>query len=564
MSLGELEAVLKQVDQLLAQAGDLPEEAALAVSKLLNVVEALTADNTALVAEVERLRKLVEQKKKSKTTADPQNSSDDQPSNSDHSSEQRRRKREQPKRKPAADRRSFKDLTIHETIECPVDPRTLPADAVRIADEAVVVQDIEIQPKNTRFQRHVYYSAATAQYYRGPLPAGYERGDFSANLRTLILALKYCGNMSEPKIGEFLANFAVQVSAGSLSNILTNTAAVFEQEYQDVLTAGLLSTPYQQTDDTSARVRGQLWHTHILCNPFYTVYSTRPSKDRLAVLSVLQNTDDLRFRWNAETRQLLREEFEIPIKWQASLAALGADVEFDAGTWKTLLDGWFGERSKQTRTAIEHAAAIVYYRRQSSVAVVQTLVCDDAGQFKLLTDKLALCWIHDGRHYERLSPIVARHVESLEAFRERYWDYYAQLQDYRAGPTTKLADHLRGRFDELFSTRTGYAALDDRIAKTAANKDSLLTVLAVPQVPLHNNASELGARVSARRRDVSLHSRSKRGARAMDIFTTLVQTAKKLGVSAYAYLRDRLSLRFEMPSLAQSILQATQSAAASG
>jgi hypothetical protein len=564
MSLGELEAILKQVDQLLAQAGDLPEDAGLAVSKLLNVVEALTADNTALVAEVERLRKLVEQKKKGKTTADPPNSSDDQPSHSDHSSEKRRRKREQPKRKPAADRRSFKDLTIHETIECPVDPRTLPADAVRIADEEVVVQDIEIQPKNTRFQRHVYYSAAAQEYYRGPLPAGYERGDFSANLRALILALKYCGNMSEPKIGEFLANFAVQVSAGSLSNILTNTAAVFEPEYQDVLTAGLLSTPYQQTDDTSARVRGQLWHTHILCNPFYTLYSTRPSKDRLAVLSVLQNTDDLRFRWNAETLRLLREELPIPVKWQASLAALGADVEFDAGTWKTLLDGWFGERSRQTRTAIEHAAAIVYYRHQSSVPVVQTLVCDDAGQFKLLTDKLALCWIHDGRHYERLSPIVARHVELLEEFRERYWDYYALLQDYRAGPTTTLADHLRGQFDELFSTRTGYAALDDRIAKTAANKDALLTVLDVPQVPLHNNASELGARVSARRRDVSLHSRSKRGARAMDIFTTLVQTAKKLGVSAYAYLRDRLSLRFEMPSLAQSILQAAQSAAASG
>lgn len=564
MSLGELEAVLKQVDQLLAQAGDLPDDAALAVSKLLNVVEALTADNAALVAEAERLRKLVEQKKKDKTTADPKNSSDDQPSHSDHSSEKRRRKREQPKRTPAADRRTFKDLTIYETVECPVDPRTLPADAVRIANEEVVVQDIEIQPKNTRFQRHVYYSAAAAQYYRGPLPAGYERGDFGANLRALILALKYCGNMSEPKIGEFLANFAVQVSAGSLSNILTNTAEAFEQEYQDVLTAGLLSTPYQQTDDTSARVRGQLWHTHILCNPFYTLYSTRPSKDRLAVLSVLQNTDDLRFRWNAETRQLLREELPIPVKWQASLAALGADVEFDAGTWKTLLDGWFGERNRQTRTAIEHAAAIVYYRRQSSVPVVQTLVCDDAGQFKLLTDKLALCWIHDGRHYERLSPIVARHVKLLEEFRERYWDYYALLQDYRAGPTAKLADHLRGQFDELFSTRTGYAALDDRIAKTAANQDALLTVLTVPQVPLHNNASELGARVSARRRDVSLHSRSKRGARAMDIFTTLVQTAKKLAVSAYAYLRDRLSLRFEMPSLAQSIHQAAQSTAASG
>jgi hypothetical protein len=559
MRTGELEAILKQVEQLLAQAGELPAEAELAVSKLLNVVEALTADRTALADEVARLRKLLEQKKKGKTTDGPQNSSDDQLSNSDHSSEQRRRKRDKPTRKPAVDRRSFKDLTIHETIECPVDLHTLPPDAVRIADEEVVVQDIEIKPKNTRFQRHVYSSAAEEKYYRGPLPAGYDQGDFSANLRALILSLKYCGNMSEPKIGEFLENFDVQVSAGSLSNILTNTAEEFEQEYHEVLTAGLSSTPYQQTDDTSARVRGQLWHTHILCNPFYTAYSTRPSKDRLAVLSVLQNTDDLRFRLNAETVQLLREEFKIPVKWQASLVALGADVEFDARTLKTLLDGWFGERNGQTRTAIEQAAAIVYYRHQSSVSVVQTLVCDDAGQFKLLTEKLALCWIHDGRHYERLSPIVARHAQLLEEFLERYWDYYALLQDYRAGPTTELADHLRCQFDELFSTRTGYAALDDRIAKTEANRDALLTVLTVPEVPLHNNASELGARVSARRRDVSLHSRSERGARAMDIFTTLVQTAKKLGLSAFAYLRDRLSGSFELPSLAQSIRQAAAS-----
>ncbi len=233
-------------------------------------------------------------------------------------------------------------------------------------------------------------------------------------------------------------------------------------------------------------------------------------------------------------------------------------------TLKALLDDWFGERKTQTRTAIEHAAAIVYYRHQTSVPVVDTLVCDDAGQFKLLTDRLALCWIHAGRHYERLSPVVARHADLLDAFVERYWDYYVSLQDYRAGPTTELAAKLRLEFDELFSTRTGYDALDDRIAKTAAKKDELLTVLTVPEVVLHNNASELGARVSARRRDVSLHSRSKRGARAMDIFTTLVQTSKKLGVGAFEYLRDRLHRRFEMPSLAQCIHQAAQSANASG
>jgi len=46
---------------------------------------------------------------------------------------------------------------------------------------------------------------------------------------------------------------------------------------------------------------------------------------------------------------------------------------------------------------------------------------------------------------------------------------------------------------------------------------------------------------NARRRDVSLHSRSVRGAQTMDLFTTLVQTSKKLGVNAYDYLRDRIS-----------------------
>ena len=563
MSTSDVQSILKQVEEQLAKAGELPAVVEQAVGQLLNVVEALSSDKKALVDEVERLRKQLEQKKKAKTTADT-NGEDDQKSNSDHSSEKRRRKRRKPNTKQASDRRSFKDLTIHKTIECPVDPATLPPDAVRLGDEPVVIQDIDIQPRNTRFQRHVYYSAAEQKFYRGPLPSGYGSSDFGPDLRALILSLKYCGNMSEPKIREFLENFAVQVSAGSVSNILTNTAAVFEQEYHDLLTAGLSSTPYQQTDDTSARVRGESWHTHILCNPFYTAYSTRASKDRLAVLSVLQNTDDLRFRFNVETLELLQEEFTVPVKWQQSIAALGEDVEFDAETLKTLLDDWFGERNKQTRTSIEHAAAIVYYRHQTSVPVVSALVCDDAGQFKLLTGKLALCWIHEGRHYERLSPIVARHVKSLDAFIERYWDYYVLLQDYRARPTKESAAKLRLEFDELFSTRTGCDALDNRIAKTAAKKTELLTVLAIPEVPLHNNASELGARVSARRRDVSLHSRSVRGARAMDIFTTLVQTSKKLGIRAFEYLRDRLSCRFEMPSLAQCIQQAAQSATASG
>ena len=558
MSHADIAAILNQVEALLAQAGPLPAEAELALEKLLNVVEALSSDNKELADEVKRLEERLEQKKKGKTTAGGQD--DDQGGvasglGTDHSSEGRRRKRERKQRR-VRDRRSFKDLKIHKTTECPVDPGSLPPDAVRMPDEIVVVQDMEITPKNTAFQRQVFYSPSQNAYYRGPLPAGCDRGDFGANLRALIIALKYCGNMSEPKIGEFLENFDVQVSSGSISNILTNSSAGFEQDYHEILLAGLSTTAYQQTDDTSARVNGQFWHTHILCNPFYTLYSTRPHKDRLAVLGVLQNTEELRFRFGQETLEFLEREFPaVPAKWRQRLAALGEAV-YSAAELKALLEDWFGEGNQQLRTAIEHASAIVFYRRQDSVPVVGTLVCDDAGQFKLLTDKLALCWIHEGRHYEKLSPLVPRHATVLESFRERFWDYYASLQDHRAGPTESRASELRREFDELFSTQTGYDALDERIEKTLGKREELLTVLSEPAVPLHNNASELGARVSARRRDVSLHSRSERGARAMDVFTTLVQTSKKLGVSAYAYLRDRLSGTLGPAALSQAILQA--------
>ena len=390
MSVSDIQAIIDQVEQRL-QEEELSERTELAIEKLLNVIEALSADNKSLADEIKRLEEQLEQKKKAKTTA--KRDDEQPPASTDHSSEKRRRKRKRKPPRKSVDRRSFKDLTIHQTIPCPVDPAGLPKDAVRLADERVIVQDIEIRPNNTCFQRQVFYSKQHNAYYRGPLPAGYDQGDFGANLRALIVSLKYCGNMSEPKIGEFLENFDVQVSRGSLSNILTQSADDFEQDYHDVLAAGLASTTYQQTDDTSVRVDGAFWHTHILCNPFYTFYSTRPRKDRLAVLEVLQNTNDLHFCFDEQTLDLLQREFTVPEKWRRRLLEL-EEVELSSEPLKALLDDWFGDHNGQLRTAIEQAAAITYYHQQTSVPVVKVLVCDDAGQFKLLTDKLALCWIH--------------------------------------------------------------------------------------------------------------------------------------------------------------------------
>jgi hypothetical protein len=184
---------------------------------------------------------------------------------------------------------------------------------------------------------------------------------------------------------------------------------------------------------------------------------------------------------------------------------------------------------------------------------VEVLVCDDASQFKLLTDKLGLCWVHDGRHYKRLNPVVSMHQEQLQAFREHYWKYYHKLYKYKHRPSAELARSLSEEFDTLFSTTTGYDELDERIAKSKAKKAELLTVLAHPEIPLHNNLSENGARVQKRRQDVSLHTKTEEGTQAKDTMMSIVETCKKLGVSAYHYIYDRISQTFNMLSLAELI-----------
>ena len=182
-------------------------------------------------------------------------------------------------------------------------------------------------------------------------------------------------------------------------------------------------------------------------------------------------------------------------------------------------------------------------------------MADDAPQFKLITEHLALCWVHDGRHYKKLTPIVPIHEDALSDVRDLYWSYYTDLLKYKHAPTVEEKTRLTGKFDEVFSSTTGYDDLDDRIAKTLAKKAELLLVLEHPKLPLHNNDAELGARVQARARDVSFQTRSTAGTKIKDTFMTINQTAKKLGVSFYDYVLDRVSGAFKLPSLTDLITQ---------
>lgn len=438
---------------------------------------------------------------------------------------------------------------------CPVDREQLPDDAEFKGYETKVVQDVLIKTDNVRFKREVYHSPTLNKTYIGRVPQGYE-GEFGPHLNSQIVAMKYVNNMSIPKIAEFFKNVGIVISGSYISTRLTRPKHmdVFHQEKSQMYQASLESSSYQQIDDTGSRVDGQNHYTHVVCNPGCTAFFTTPRKDRLTVLDVLRNFESRRFLFNEETFRLL-EQLKVPKKLIQALHDVDSHQALNEQEMEELLRQVFPDPSKGKlhRTRIMEASAIAWYHQDSGISIVKVLLGDDAPQFKLLTDELSLCWVHDWRHYKRLRPIVPMHQAQLSAFGTRYWEYYHQLYLYKQSPSDERARSLSAEFDILFSTRTGYDELDERIAKTQAKKQDLLTVLTHPEVPLHNNRSEHAARVQKRRQDVSLQTKTKEGTRSQDTMMSIVETCKKLGVSAYHFIYDRVSQTFRMPSLAELI-----------
>ena len=68
MKRSDVEQILKDVEGLLGSGLDLPDVVEVAIRKLLNVVEALCSDKQELMGEVDRLKKLLDEKKRGKNT----------------------------------------------------------------------------------------------------------------------------------------------------------------------------------------------------------------------------------------------------------------------------------------------------------------------------------------------------------------------------------------------------------------------------------------------------------------------------------------------------------------
>ncbi len=514
---------------------------------LFQIIEELSSENEKLKAENQKLQEEIrilkgEKEGKPKPGKRPGNNT---------SSEDERKKPKLPEEKKS---KAKKDKIKIDRIEiCKVDKSILPKDAEFKGYQNVVVQEILIKTDNVEYKKEVYYSSSLNKTYIADLPKGIE-GEFGPELKSLIILMKNAANVSEPKIGEFLKNFGTYISLSTISRVLTKNIELFHEEKEDIFQAGLCSGVFQQIDGTGAKVNGQNYHTQIICNPFYTAYFTLPDKKRLSILDILFNGNPRSYYFNEEAFALL-EIFRISKKVIARLREAASDKILDEEQMRKLLENIFPdpEKGKNQRTRIMEAGAIAFYHYQAEFPTVDILLSDDAAEYKHITLEQGLCWIHEGRHYKRLNPVVPFYKEKLEEFRGQYWDYYRKLLDYKENPSEEKAEELSAEFDKLFSTETGYPELDDRIAKTRVKKPGLLLVLKYPELPLHNNEAELGARVTVRKRDVSLHTITEEGTKANDTFLTIVETAKKLGVSAYEYIRDRVSKQFKMPSLADMI-----------
>jgi regulator of replication initiation timing len=522
-------------------------EARRVLGRVLNLVEELHAKVATLTAENQRLRDENNRLKgeQGKPRILPRTRTKE-----DQSSE--RERRETPK--TWHKRAKLPDLHIDRVQECRLDRGTLPEDAVLKDYQEHTVQDLVLHTETILFRRERYAAASTGHTYTAPLPPGYA-GEFGPNLQASAVYLHYQANVSQPQVHRLFTSLGLRISRGYLGQLLSEQPG-FAAEAEAIGQAGVASSQYAHLDVTPTRVNGVEHQCHVLGGPLYVFYHTTLHKHRLAAIETLQVGAPCQFRFTPVAWNYL-EQAAVPaaVRWQ--LAALGGEQVWDWEGWRTLLTTQFPALGDRLRERLWDAGAIGYYRAQAAVPVLETLVCDDAPQFKGITADLSLCWVHEGRHYKKLSPVVPLHLTLLEAFRGRFWDYYRELRAYQKAPTAHEAVRLEAAFDTLFATQTGYAALDERIAKTAAKKHALLRVLEKPYLPLTNNPAELAARRRVRKRDVSFGARSPAGIKAWDVFHTIVGTAQLLEVNVLHYLRDRFSGACHLPALADLIRQRT-------
>ena len=410
------------------------------------------------------------------------------------------------------------------------------------------MQDIRITCYNTRYELERWESP-DGTIYTGQLPPSVRGSHFGPTLRSFILYQYYQGHVTQPRLLEQLREYGIDMSTGQLNRLLTENHEAFHTEKARLLTTALQVSPYLQVDDTGARHQGQNGYCTQIGNAWLTWFASTDSKSRLNFLKLLRAG---RSDYVLEPEALTYMEAQnLPKKWLAILRPFTGWVFPDDTTWNDFLTFLGMSTPGHRQTATEGAAlgTVLFYE----VAPDLVILSDGAGQFAVLCH--ALCWIHAERAVAKLIPVTQQEQTALESAREDIWQFYEALKAYRQAPDAAQKACLEDRFDEIAAGETGYAALNDVLTRLAQHKSELLRVLDHPAVPLHNNGSEQAIREYVTRRKISGGTRSAAGRESRDTFTSLKQTCRKLGISFWQYLLDRLGQQQAIPPLEDVLRQ---------
>jgi hypothetical protein len=409
-----------------------------------------------------------------------------------------------------------------------------------------IVQGLVLKSHNIRYLLECW-KTPDGSYVTAEPPAELGGKHFAPDLIRFILYQHHHCHVTQPLLLEQLREVGVDISAGQISNILIEGKKDFHQEKDAILAVGLHVSSYVNVDDTGARHQGKNGYCTHIGNELFSWFESTPTKSRINFLRLLRaGHADYVINHDAEAYW---QAHKLPRGVLGLLCADQPRVFADDAQW----DQYLKEKGVQSTRHVQIATegALIGSIIEHGVSRNLIIVSDDAGQFDALLH--ALCWIHAERSINRITPMSKDGRDDLERVRNEVWQLYADLKAYKENPQPTEAQRLEQAFDQIFTTKTHSASLNNALKRIYGNKSELLLVLEHPETPLHNNLSENAIREYAQRRKISGGTRSEAGRRSRDTFTTLKKTCRKLGISFWHYLEDRLKKIACIPNLAEMI-----------
>jgi hypothetical protein len=442
---------------------------------------------------------------------------------------------QQPKKRAGSSKRKkTQKLLIHEDKVIKPDESIPPGSRFK-GYRDFVVQDLNINVHTIRY-RLEHWVTPENEALTGQLPSSLDNQHFGPKLISYILYQHHHCQTTQPLLREQLLEWGIDISTGQINQILLTGKAVFHAEKANLLQAGLKVSSHVTVDDSGARHQGKTGYVTHIGNDFFAWFASTYSKSRINFLKLLRAGErDYRLSEAAlgymKDKALAKQPLSKLQQHQGLCIANDED-------WMQLLDSLSIDNQRHRRLATEGAllGSVLHHGCSEDLVIVS----DDAGQFDILIH--ALCWVHTERIIHKMLPLNETHRKEIAQIRDQIWRYYAELKRFKASPNETQQKILKQQFNEIFTQKTSYATLNSALIRIHNNKEKLLVVLDRPGIPLHTNGSETDIRDYVKKRKVSGGTRSNEGRRCRDTFASLKKTCRKLDISFWHYLTDRLGI----------------------